>query len=67
MDLIEKENPVSRRGVLPRNYAREGLDKKRLATLVDLIGSIGFTATADHGSDDVLPAGSTNTPGPVRR
>jgi len=53
MDLIEKENP-SLRGVLPRNYAREGLDKKRLATLVDLIGSIGFTATADHGSDDVL-------------
>lgn len=53
MDLIEKENPVIR-GVLPRNYAREGLDKGRLGQLVDLIGSIGFTETDDHGSDDVL-------------
>lgn len=53
MDLIEKENP-SLRGVLPRNYAREGLDKTRLAKLVDLIGSIGFTETDDHGADDVL-------------
>jgi type I restriction enzyme M protein len=53
MDLIEKENPVIR-GVLPRNYGREGLDKGRLGQLVDLIGSIGFTATDDHGSDDVL-------------
>jgi len=53
MDLIEKENPVIR-GVLPRNYGREGLDKGRLGQLVDLIGSIGFTQTDDHGSDDVL-------------
>lgn len=53
MDLIEKENPIIR-GVLPRNYGREGLDKGRLGQLIDLIGSIGFTATDDHGSDDVL-------------
>lgn len=53
MDIIEKENP-SLRGVLPRNYGREGLDKRRLGELVDLIGSIGFTQTDDHGSDDVL-------------
>ena len=53
MDLIEKENPVIR-GVLPRNYGREGLDKGRLGQLVDLIGSIGFTTADDHGSDDVL-------------
>ena len=53
MDLIEKENP-SIRGVLPRNYGREGLDKARLGRLVDLIGGIGFTETDDHGSDDVL-------------
>lgn len=53
MDLIEKENP-SVRGVLPRNYGREELDKTRLGSLVDLIGSIGFTETDDHGSDDVL-------------
>lgn len=53
MDLIEKENR-SIKGVLPRNYGREGLDKGRLGQLVDLIGAIGFTETDDHGSDDVL-------------
>lgn len=53
MDLLEKENR-SIRGVLPRNYGREGLDKGRLGQLVDLIGSIGFTESDDHGSDDVL-------------
>lgn len=53
MDLIEKENP-SLRGVLPRNYGRDGLDKRRLGELVDLIGSIGFKETDDHGADDVL-------------
>lgn len=53
MDLLEKENG-SIKGVLPRNYGREGLDKGRLGQLVDLIGSIGFTETDDHGSDDVL-------------
>ncbi len=53
MDLIEKENPAIR-GVLPRNYGREGLDKGRLGQLVDLIGSIGFTESDDHGSDDIL-------------
>ncbi|WP_341578652.1 class I SAM-dependent DNA methyltransferase [Microbacterium schleiferi] len=53
MDLIEKENP-SLRGVLPRNYGRDGLDKRRLGELVDLIGAIGFTRADDHGADDVL-------------
>ncbi|MGW2492934.1 class I SAM-dependent DNA methyltransferase [Streptomyces pseudogriseolus] len=53
MDLIERENP-SLKGVLPRAYGREGLDKGRLGQLVDLIGSIGFTESDDHGSDDVL-------------
>lgn len=53
MDLTEKENP-SVRGVLPRNYGRADLDKGRLGQLVDRIGSIGFTASDDHGSDDVL-------------
>ena len=53
MDLIEKENPTLV-GVLPNNYAREGLDQRKLGELVDLIGSIGFHASQDHGSDDVL-------------
>lgn len=53
MDLIEKEN-ASLKGVLPRNYARDGLDKSRLGELVDLIGSIRFGEDNDHGTDDVL-------------
>jgi type I restriction enzyme M protein len=52
MDLVEAENP-SLKGVLPRNYGRQELDKRLLGELVDLIGSIGFT-DVDHGSDDVL-------------
>jgi len=62
MDLIEKENPVIR-GVLPRNYGREGLDKGRLGQLVDLIGSIGFTDIARLVEraleEDVSPAPSS--------
>lgn len=56
MDLIEKDlaNAKTLRGVLPRNFGRDGLDKRRLGELVDLIGSIGFTSTDDHGADDVL-------------
>lgn len=56
MDLLEKDpaNAKTLRGVLPRNFGRDGLDKRRLGELVDLIGSIGFTSTDDHGSDDIL-------------
>lgn len=41
MIAIEKENP-SLKGVLPKEYARPGLDKTRLGELMDLIGSIGL-------------------------
>jgi type I restriction enzyme M protein len=53
MDEIEKENPTLK-GVLPKAYAREDIDKRLLGELVDLIGNIGFTNTDDHGADDVL-------------
>jgi type I restriction enzyme M protein len=53
MDAIEKENPTLK-GVLPKAYAREDIDKRLLGELVDLIGNIGFTSTDDHGADDVL-------------
>ena len=39
MDAVEKDNP-SLKGVLPRNYARESLDKRRLGELVDLFSNI---------------------------
>jgi type I restriction enzyme M protein len=41
MELIEKENN-SLKGVLPKDYARPALDKKRLGELIDLIGTIGL-------------------------
>jgi type I restriction enzyme M protein len=53
MDEIEKENPTLK-GVLPKAYAREDIDKRLLGELVDLVGNIGFTKTDDHGADDVL-------------
>jgi len=39
MDAVEKDNPALK-GVLPRNYARESLDKRRLGELVDLFSNI---------------------------
>ncbi|MBN2880844.1 type I restriction-modification system subunit M N-terminal domain-containing protein [Candidatus Woesearchaeota archaeon] len=41
MESIEKENP-SLKGVLPKDYARPALDKRRLGELIDLIGTIGL-------------------------
>lgn len=41
MDLIEFENE-SLRGVLPKNYNRPALDKRRLGELIDLIGTISM-------------------------
>jgi type I restriction enzyme M protein len=52
MDAIEKDNP-SLKGVLPKNYAREGLDKQRLGGLIDLIGTIGL-GDAESRSKDIL-------------
>lgn len=39
MDAVERDNPTLK-GVLPRNYARESLDKRRLGELVDLFSNI---------------------------
>ena len=52
MDAIEHENP-SLRGVLPQDYNKPSLDKRRLAELVDLISTIGFDADA-HKAQDIL-------------
>jgi type I restriction enzyme M protein len=50
MDLIERDNP-SLRGVLPKNYARPGLDVRRLGELVDLVSGIGLGAREDREKD----------------
>jgi type I restriction enzyme M protein len=52
MDAIEREN-ASLKGVLPKNYAREGLDKQRVGELIDLIGTIGL-GDRESRSKDVL-------------
>ncbi|NLS77972.1 MAG: SAM-dependent DNA methyltransferase [Chloroflexi bacterium] len=41
MVAIERDNP-SLKGVLPKEYARPGLDKQRLGQLIDLVSEIGL-------------------------
>jgi type I restriction enzyme M protein len=52
MTAIERDNP-SLKGVLPKDYARPGLDKPRLGQLIDLITNIRV-GDADSRSKDVL-------------
>ena len=52
MDSLERDN-ASLKGVLPKNYARESLDKQRLGELVDLIGTIGL-GDRESRSKDIL-------------
>ena len=57
MVAIERDNPRLK-GVLPKDYARPGLDKHRLGELIDLIGTIMLTAASEgektHRSVDLL-------------
>jgi type I restriction enzyme M protein len=46
MEAIERDNP-SLKGVLPKDYARPGLDKQRLGQIVNLVSDI---ALGDAGS-----------------
>jgi type I restriction enzyme M protein len=52
MTAIERDNNTLK-GVLPKNYAREGLDKQRLGELIDLVGTIGL-GDKENRSKDVL-------------
>jgi len=52
MVAIEKENP-SLKGVLPKDYPRESLDKLRMGKLIDLFGAIGLGDKVSR-SEDVL-------------
>lgn len=52
MDAIEKDNP-SLRGVLPKVFAQEKLDKTSLSGLVNLIGSVTI-GTKEAQSKDIL-------------
>ena len=48
MDAVERDNPTLK-GVLPKNYAREALDKRRLGELIDLFTNITFQS--DNSKD----------------
>ncbi|MCL4478386.1 MAG: type I restriction-modification system subunit M [Deltaproteobacteria bacterium] len=52
MFAIESDNKVLK-GVLPKTYARQELDKKRLGELIDLIGTIGM-GDKENRSKDIL-------------
>ena len=52
MYAVERDN-ASLKGVLPKNYARENLDKARLGELIDLIASIPL-GDRESRSKDVL-------------
>jgi type I restriction enzyme M protein len=50
MSAIERDNP-SLKGVLPKDYARPGLDKQRLGQLINLVSDIALGAPADRAKD----------------
>ena len=50
MSAIEREN-ASLKGVLPKDYARPGLDKQRLGQLINLVSNVGLGGPADRAKD----------------
>ena len=53
MEAIEKDNPASLRGVLPKVFAQEKLDKASLGGLINLISS-AVLGTKEAQSKDIL-------------
>src|SRR5687767_8592747 len=50
MTAIERDNP-SLKGVLPKDYARPGLDKQRLGQIINLVSDIALGSAADRSKD----------------
>ena len=50
MTAIERDNP-SLKGVLPKEYARPGLDKQRLGQIINLVSDIALGSAADRAKD----------------
>jgi type I restriction enzyme M protein len=50
MSAIERDNP-SLKGVLPKDYARPGLDKQRLGQIINLVSDIALGSAADRAKD----------------
>ena len=51
MVAIERDNPRLK-GVLPKDYARPGLDKQRLGELIDVIATIELIASRERGASE---------------
>ncbi len=64
MVAIERDNPRLK-GVLPKDYARPGLDKQRLGELIDLIATIDLIAS-NQPSPQPSPSGSGSEEGHFR-
>ncbi|MEA2940510.1 MAG: type restriction enzyme protein [Bradyrhizobium sp.] len=50
MSAIERDN-VSLKSVLPKDFARPGLDKQRLGQIINLVSDIALGAPADRAKD----------------
>jgi type I restriction enzyme M protein len=50
MTAIERDNS-SLKSVLPKDYARPGLDKQRLGQLINLVSDIGLGSPVDRAKD----------------
>jgi type I restriction enzyme M protein len=50
MAAIERDNPTLK-GVLPKEYARPGLDKQRLGQLINMVSDIGLGSPAERAKD----------------
>ncbi len=50
MTAIERDNP-SLKGVLPKDYARPGLDKQRLGQIINLVSDVALGSAADRAKD----------------
>lgn len=53
MEAIEKANPTTLKGVLPKNYGRAALDKEMIGDLVMLFSDVGMH-TEGEGARDLL-------------
>ncbi|NVO14053.1 MAG: SAM-dependent DNA methyltransferase [Rhodoplanes sp.] len=50
MEAIERDN-ASLKGVLPKDYARPGLDKQRLGQIINLVSDIALGSPTDRAKD----------------
>jgi type I restriction enzyme M protein len=50
MSAIERDNP-SLKGVLPKDFARPGLDKQRLGQIINLVSDIAMGSPTDRAKD----------------